>query len=145
MKKSIQARPLSGIVFSRPQAKPKKITIGFVSAKGPETIVLAPEPDGVYFVGKMNVVVNPVKITVAVIDHDDVDVVLCGYHPGKVVVVGASAPTIVVLANVGWGVTVVNPRPVIIVNDHGHGWHGKGKGRGHWKGKKGGGIHINIH
>jgi hypothetical protein len=122
----------------------KKITIGFVSAKGPETIVLAPDAGGVYFVGKMDVVVNPVKITVAVIDHDDVHVVLCGYHPGKVIVVGAAAPTYVVLVNAGWGVTVVNPTPVIIVNDGVH-WHGKGKGKGHWKGKKGGGIHINIH
>jgi hypothetical protein len=122
----------------------KKITIGFVSPKGPETIVLQPDPGGLYFVGKMNVVVNPTKITVAVIDHDHVDVVLCGYHPGKVIVVGAAAPVFVVVTPVVWdvGVVVVNPKPVIIVNQPHHHWKGKGKGKGKW-GKRGG-IHIHF-
>jgi hypothetical protein len=118
----------------------KKITVGFVSPKGPETIVLQPDPGGVYFVGKMNVVVNPTKITIAVIDHDDVDVVLCGYHPGKVIVVGAAAPVFVVVTPVVWA------GPVIVV-DHPHVHHhykGKWKGK-KWKGKKGGGVHIHIH
>lgn len=124
----------------------KKITIGFVTEKGPDTIVLVPDPGGLYFVGKTKVVVNPVKITVAVTDGDYTDVVLCGWYPGKVVVVGAGAPTIVVFAPVKWDVVVVNPTPVIVVDDHHHHWHGKGKGKGKWhyKGKKGG-IHINIH
>jgi hypothetical protein len=117
----------------------KKITIGFVSPKGPETIVVQPDPGGVYFVGKMNVVVNPTKITVAVIHHDVVHVALCGYHPGKVIVVGAAAPVFVVVTPVVWS------GPVIVV-DHPHHFHHKGKWKGKkWKGKKGGGIHVHIH
>lgn len=124
----------------------RKITIGFVGPKGPDTIVLAPDSGGAYFVGKMNVVVNPTKLTVVVADHDDVHVVLCGYRPRGVILVGASAPSHLVLVNVNWGgVVVVNPTPVIVVGDRVH-WHGKGKGKGRWGGKKGGGgIHINIH
>lgn len=122
----------------------RKITVGFVSAKGPETIVLAPDPGGLYFVGKANVVVNPTKLTVVVADHDDVHVALCGHHPGKVVVVGAAAPVVGVFVAVNWGVAVIAPTPVIVVDPHVH-WHGKGKGKGHWGKKRGGGIHINIH
>lgn len=117
----------------------KQITVGFVSAKGPDTIVLQPDPGGVYFVGKMNVVVNPTKITVAVIDHDDVHVALYGYNPGKVIVVGAAAPVVVVVTPVVWSA------PVIVVDDHHHHHHHKGKWKGKkWGGKKGG-VHIHIH
>ena len=80
----------------------------------------------------------------AVIDHDDVDVVLCGYHPGKVFVVGAAAPVFVVVTPVVWdvGVVVVNPKPVIIVNQPHYHWKGKGNGKGKW-GKRGG-IHVHF-
>jgi hypothetical protein len=120
----------------------RKITIAFVTAKGPETIVLAPDPGGLYFIGKMSVIANPVKITVAVTYQEHTHVVLYGYHPGTVIVVGPSAPVIVVLVKVDWDVdvTVVNPAPVIVIDDHHH-WKGKGKHRG----KHGTSVTVHVH
>jgi hypothetical protein len=108
----------------------RKIKLAFQNAKGSETVVLAPGPDSQYFVGKMTLIANPVKITVVLTYHDHTHVVLCGHHPGSVIVVGPSAPVIIILVNVSWDidVVVVPPPPVIIV-------HGKGKGKGHWKHK----------
>jgi len=40
--------------------------VGFVSEKGSETVVLAPDPEGDFLVGKMILIANPIKITVAV-------------------------------------------------------------------------------
>lgn len=101
----------------------RKIKLAFASPKGSETIELSPGPDGAYAVGKMTLVINPVKITIAVTYHDHTEVVLCGHHPGTVVVVGLSAPVLVILVNVSWDVDVVIHRPPVIIR------HGKGKGK----------------
>jgi len=103
----------------------RKIKLAFVSAKGSEVVVLAPEPGGQFCVGKMTVIENPIKITIAITYHDHTEVVLCNHHPGSVIVVGPSAPVIVILVSVSWDIdVVVVPPPVIIM-------HGKGKGK--WK------------
>jgi len=96
-----------------------------------EVIVLGPDPSGMYLHGKAIAKVQPVKITVVVIDGDEVDVALCHYAPGGVIVVGAAAPVLVVFVVTGWQVVVL-PTPIfvqpgIIVK--------KGKGKGKWKGK----------
>jgi hypothetical protein len=106
----------------------RKIKIAFVTSKGTDVVVLSPDPGGTFFVGKLKVIENPVKITIALTHHDHTAVVLCGYDPGNVLVVGPSAPVLVILADVSWDVDVVivPPRPVIMV-------HGKGKGK--WKKK----------
>jgi hypothetical protein len=102
----------------------RKIKLVLVTPKGPETVVLAADPGGAYFVGKISVVENPSQITVVLTDHDHTEVVLCGYEPGNVIVVGPSAPVLVILASVVWDVDVVvlPPPPVIMI-------HGKGKGK----------------
>lgn len=107
----------------------RKIKLALVTPKGPETVVLGVDPGGAYFAGKMSVVENPSQITVVLTDHDHTEVVLCGYEPGKVVVVGPSAPVLVILAPVVWDVdvvVVVPPPPVIMI-------HGKGKGKWGWR------------
>jgi hypothetical protein len=103
----------------------RKIKLAFAGPKGAETIELSPDPEGAYAVGKMSLVVNPVKITVAVTYHDHTEVVLCGHYPGKVIVVGSGAPVIIILVNVSWDVDVVISRPPVII------MHGKGKGKWH--------------
>jgi hypothetical protein len=82
----------------------------------------------------------------------ETDVVLCGYRPGAVVMVGAIAPPLPVLVDVGWGVGVdvgvgvgvaVGP-PVVVIDGHPR-WKGKGKHKGKWRGKRGGDVHIHLH
>lgn len=110
----------------------KQGKIGFVGAS-PVMVDLTPDPSNVYLVGKVPIKIQPVKITVVVIDGDEVDVALCGYHPGGVIIVGPAAPVIAVFIVTGWPVVVV-PVPVIVqpgVVIH----HGKGKGKGKWKWK----------
>jgi hypothetical protein len=122
----------------------RKVKVAFVSPEGPDTIVLAPDPGGLYFTGKMRVIAPPRKITVALTYRGETDVVLCGYRPGAVVMVGAAAPSFGVLVDVSWGVAVA--APVIVVDGHHH-WKGKGKGKGKgkWKGRRGGDVHIHVH
>lgn len=122
----------------------KKVTIAVVTQNGPETVILEPDSGGLYFTGKLNVAVNPVKLTVGVRHHDRAHVVLVGHRPRTVVVVGAAAPPAVfVVVNAGWGVGVVTP--AVIVEDHHHHWHGKGKGKSKVHIKGGKGINIHIH
>jgi hypothetical protein len=124
----------------------RKVKIAVV-ASAPETVELAAEPQGLYFTGKLAVVkTNPHKLTVVLHGERSPQpiVVLCGYHPGRVVVVGPSAPTVGLFVAVGWApaaVVVVNPTPNVVVVGK-----GKGKGKGKW-GWKGGGpkVHIKIH
>jgi hypothetical protein len=103
-------------------------------------VVLAPGPAGAYFTGKLSVKVNPVKITVVLTEGDHTEVVLCNYRPGRVIVVGASAPEIVLLVATSWAVvvrpTVVIDAPVVI--------HRKGKGKHKHHFKRGGGVHISF-
>lgn len=117
-----------------PSLKPVKvgsrtIKLGLVSEKGSETVVLGPDPSGLFLVGKLTLIANPTKITIAVTYHGETVVAVCNHPPGSVIVVGPGAPVIVILANVTWDVDVVviQKPPVIVV-------HGKGKGKGKkWK------------
>ncbi|WP_234022631.1 hypothetical protein [Sorangium cellulosum] len=83
--------------------------------------------------------VNPIKIAVVLKEGGHTDVVLCGYHPGSVIVVGPSAPAIGILVAAAWAVKV-NVKPTVVVHDDDdddgrvivvH----KGKGRGRWRWK----------
>jgi hypothetical protein len=89
-----------------------------------------------YFSGKLAVKVNPIKLTVVLREEGDATpvVVLCGWSPGVVIVVGNRAPTLAIFVVTTWApVVVVAPtNPVIVV----HEGKGKGKGRGHGKGHK---------
>lgn len=123
----------------------RKVKIAVVGS-APETVELVAEPQGLYFTGKLTVVkTNPHRLTVVFTGERSPEpiVVLCGYHPGTVIVIGPSAPTIGLFVAVAWApaVVVVPTPPVVVV--HGK---GKGKGKGHW-GWKGHGpkVQIKIH
>lgn len=111
----------------------RKGKIGMVGAS-PVIIDVNPDPSGLYLVGKVPVVIQPSKITIEVVDGDEVDVAVCGYVPGGVIVVGPAAPVIAIFIVTGWPVVVV-PTPVVVqpgvvvVK-------GKGKGKWKWKGHK---------
>jgi hypothetical protein len=110
----------------------RRATLGFVGADD-ELVVLAPGPGGMYFTGKLAARVDPVKLTIAVAYDGQVDVALCGYEPGGVVVFGPGAPTLHVLVAVGWNVEIVGPRaPGVVVIEPEWGWEGRGWGHGHW-------------
>ncbi|MGK3965559.1 hypothetical protein WMF38_15465 [Sorangium sp. So ce118] len=122
----------------------REIKLAIQTASGPDVIVLAPGPDRLYFTGKLNVKVNPTKITVVVKEGGHTDVVLCGYRPGSVIVVGPSAPVIGILVATAWAVKV-DVKPTVIVHDdddddgrviivhkHKHRHKHKGKHKGHW-------------
>ncbi len=120
----------------------RKVKLAVVGS-APETVELAAEPKGLYFTGKLTVVkTNPHRLTVVLTGERSPEpiVVLCGYHPGTIVVVGPGAPTIGLFVAVGWApaVVVVDPTPNIVVV-------GKGKGKGRWGWKGGKGVHIKIH
>ncbi len=119
----------------------RKVKLGFVAAST-ELIELQTEPKGLYFTGKLSVKSDPVKLTVVLYPENQPEpvVVLCGWTPTKVIVVGPGAPVLAVFVVVNWTpVVVVNQGPpVIILNGH----HGKGKGKGKFGGGK---IHIKIH
>ncbi|XYI00642.1 hypothetical protein ACMHYB_13135 [Sorangium sp. So ce1128] len=121
----------------------REIKLAIQTASGPDVIVLAPGPDRLYFTGKLNVKVNPTKITVVVKEGGHTDVVLCGYRSGSVIVVGPSAPVIGILVATAWAVKV-DVKPTVVVHDdddddgrviivHKHKRRHKGKGKGHWK------------
>lgn len=121
----------------------RKVKIGVV-ASAPELVELSPEPAGLYFTGKLTVKTNPHKLTVVLQGEDAPEpvVVLCGWHPGVVVVVGPSAPAVGLFVVAAWAppVVVVAPTPGVVVVG------GKGKGKGKWGwGGRGGKVHINIH
>lgn len=120
----------------------REIKLAIQTASGPDVIVLAPGPDRLYFTGKLRAKVNPTKITVVVKEGGHTDVVLCGYRPGSVIVVGPSAPVITILVATGWAVKV-DVKPTVIVHDdddddgrviivHKHKHRHKHKGKGHW-------------
>lgn len=123
----------------------RKVKLAVVGS-APETVELQAEPQGLYFTGKLAVVkTNPHKLTVVLHGERSPEpvVVLCGYHPGTVVVVGPGAPTVGLFVAVGWApaVVVVDPTPNVVVVGHGK---GKGKGRWGWKGH-GPKVQIKIH
>lgn len=114
----------------------RKVKLGVVGSTS-DVIALSPGPGGLYFTGKLSSKLDPIKLTIALTHHDQTEVVLCGYEPGVVVVVGSAAPSIHLLVAVSWGVDVrvQAPRPSVVIihddDDH-HYWHGHGHGRGHW-------------
>jgi hypothetical protein len=106
----------------------RRVKLGVVSST-PEMIELEAEPKQMYFTGKLSVKANPTKLTVALYEDDAPEpvVVLCGWHPGAVIVVGAGAPVLLLFAIASWpDVVIIDPRPVIIVT-------GKGKGKHRFK------------
>lgn len=123
----------------------RRVKIGVV-ASAPEVVELSAEPQGLYFTGKINVRSNPSKLTVVLHGEDAPEpvVVLCGWQPGVIVVVGPSAPAIGLFVAVGWAspvIVVAPPTPnVVIVGG------GKGKGKGKWGwGGHGPKVHIKLH
>lgn len=96
----------------------------------PEIVTLDADPGGMYLSGKCVGKAPPSKITIEIIDGDEIDVALCHYVPGGVIVVGPGAPVIAVFIVTGWTVVVV-PTPVIV--QPGIVVH-KGKGKGKFKG-----------
>jgi hypothetical protein len=124
----------------------RKVKIAVVG-NAPEAVELQAEPKGLYFTGKLTVVkTNPQKLTVVFYGEQSPEpiVVLCGYNPGVVFVVGPSAPVIGLFVAVAWApvIVVVDPTPNVVIV----GGHHKGKGKGHWGFKGGGsGIHIKLH
>lgn len=118
-----------------------KVKIGVV-AGSPEAVELSAEPKGLFFVGKLNVKTNPSKLTVVFYDEDEPEpvVVLCGWHPGTVIIVGGGPVVVMPLfVAVAWTPVVVVGAPPVIVVGH------KGKGKGKWKWKGGPGVKIHIH
>lgn len=123
----------------------RKVKIAVVES-APEIVELQAEPQGLYFTGKLTVVkTNPHKLTVVLHGEHSPQpvVVLCGHHPGRVVVVGPRAPTVGLFVATGWApaVVVVNPTPNVVIVGKGK---GKGKGRWGWK-SKGPKVHIRVH
>ncbi|MRG97906.1 hypothetical protein [Polyangium spumosum] len=121
----------------------RKVKVAVV-ASAPEYVELAPEPKGLFFTGKLVVKTNPHKLTVVLHPEDASPpvTVLCGWHPGHVVVVGPSAPVVGLFVVANWAPVVVVPTPGVIVV-------GKGKGKGKWKWKHRGrgpkgGVHIHF-
>ncbi|AUX40920.1 hypothetical protein SOCE26_023220 [Sorangium cellulosum] len=119
----------------------REIKLGITRGGGSEVIVLAPGPDRLYFTGKLTVKVNPTKITVVVKDGGHTNVVLCGYRPRSVIVVGPSAPVLGILVATTWAVKVV-ARPTVVVHDDDDDdgrviivRKGKGKGKHKWRHK----------
>jgi hypothetical protein len=114
----------------------KVIPIGKRRAKlamvgaSPAVIDVDPDPSGMYLTGKAAASVQPVKATVAVIDGDEVDVAICGYVPGGVVVIGPDVPVLGVFVVVGWAPVVVVQPGVVVMKGKGK---GKGKGKHKWK------------
>jgi hypothetical protein len=120
-----------------------KVKLGVV-AGSPETVELEVEPKGLFFTGKLNVKTNPSKLTVVFYDEDVPEpvVVLCGWHPGNVIVVGGGPVVVMPLfVAVAWTPVVVVGAPPVVVVGH----KGKGKGKWKWKGRGGPGVKIHIH
>jgi hypothetical protein len=130
----------------------RKVKLAVVGSAS-ETLVLAPEPSGFYFTGRLSLVASPARLTVAVTKASMTRVALVGYRPGAVFVVGARAPSlnIFVGAGVHWDVDV-DARSTVIVHDDddddgGH-RHGKTKihihegGHGHAYGHDKVGLHA---
>jgi hypothetical protein len=106
-----------------------KIAIG---GEAPETVVLVPEPGGLYFSGRLRAAVDPVRVTVAVARPKvQAHVCIVGYSPGAVLFVGARAPRVRLLVAGGWDADVRVVGPGVMIHDHDdddhHHHHGKVK------------------
>lgn len=120
----------------------RKVKLAAV-AGSPDFVELQAEPKGLFFTGKFSGKSNPVKLTVVLYeeDHPEPVVVLCGWKPATVIVVGPGAPVVIpIFVVVNWApVVVVDPGPPVVIIHHGK---GKGKGKFGFGGKK---VHIKIH
>jgi hypothetical protein len=121
----------------------RKVKLGVV-AQSSEVVDLQVEPKGLFFTGKLVGKADPVKLTVVLYQEEEPEpvVVLCGWTPTTVIVVGPGAPVVGLFVAVNWA-------PVVVVDQGGPSFvivtgHGKGKGRGHFGGG-GGKVHIKIH
>ncbi|MFO0660620.1 MAG: hypothetical protein U0165_12430 [Polyangiaceae bacterium] len=106
-----------------------------VAGSSSEVVELVADPGGAYFKGKLSIKVNPTKVTIIVQPKPEATpvVVLAGWNPGTVVVVGKAAPTVNLFVINAWSqtqVTVVTPPAATVIVQH------KGKGKGHGKGHK---------
>ncbi len=121
----------------------RKVKLGVVGGST-EIVELQVEPKGLYFTGKLAGKTDPVKLTVVLYPENAPEpvVVLCGWQPTTVIIVGPGAPVLALFVAVSWGpIVVIDSGPsVVIVHDYGH---GKGKGKGRFG--KGGKVHIKIH
>jgi hypothetical protein len=76
----------------------RKITLGVV-ADTPQIAVLVPEPEaGLYARGKLNLKVDPVRVTLAVREGAAVRVAIVGWAPDAHLVVGVNAPSVKIRA-----------------------------------------------
>jgi len=126
------------------EIKDRKLKVKLaLSGAEAETVELAPGPKGLFFEGKVKIKINPHKITVVLVENGHVDVVLCGWHPGGVIIVGPSAPVIAIFVVTKWDIDVVVKPPVVVVHDDDDddddgkviviGKKGKGKGKWKWR------------
>ncbi len=118
----------------------RKVKLGVVAGSS-EVVDLQVEPKGLYFTGKLVGKADPVKLTVVLYQEEEPEpvVVLCGWAPTTVIVVGPGAPVLGLFVAVGWGpVVVVDQGPSVVILQG----HGKGKGKGHFGSGK---VHIKIH
>lgn len=121
----------------------RKVKLGVVAGSS-EVVDLQVEPKGLFFTGKLVGKADPVKLTVVLYQEEEPEpvVVLCGWTPTTVIVVGPGAPVVGLFVAVNWA-------PVVVVDQGGPSFvivtgHGKGKGKGHFGGG-GGKVHIKIH
>jgi hypothetical protein len=124
--------------FKPVAAGKRKVKLGVV-AESSEVVDLQVEPKGLYFTGKLVGKSDPVKLTVVLYPEEAPEpvVVLCGWTPATVIVVGPGAPVLGLFVAVSWAPVVVIDQGPTFVIEHGH---GKGKGR-FGSGK----VHIKIH
>jgi hypothetical protein len=87
----------------------RKITVA-LQGEQPEILVLAPEPQAHFVVGRMRARIDPVRLTVAVNERGTTHACLVGWSPGSVVFVGPQAPRVHLLAVEGWPGEVVELR-----------------------------------
>ena len=82
-----------------------KVTIA-VGGPKPEVIVLAPSPDGLFFVGHWHVVGQPPRVTVYVKHKGVAHVCIVGYRPGVKLMVNSGPKVHVKVKGGGWGPSV---------------------------------------
>ena len=105
----------------------RRVKLGVVAGSS-EVVDLQVEPKGLFFTGKLVGKADPVKLTVVLYQEEAPEpvVVLCGWTPTTVIVVGPGAPVLGLFVAVNWA-------PVVVVDQGGPSFvivtgHGKGKG-----------------
>lgn len=107
----------------------RKVRIA-IAGETPEIIVLEPEPTvGLYFVGRARTRVDPLRLTVAVTNHEVTHTRIVGFQPHTRLVVGARAPRVKFLVASGWepdvDVRVHGRGPAVVVRDDDDHHHGR--------------------